>query len=431
MLLALLLALVVGAAILGGVAGGVGARGDRQRAADVAAVAGAAAMRAAYPRLFEPAIVDGGPNPRHLERAAYLMLGRLAAMDTAARNGAKTVTVTFPEPAALAPVRIRVAVEDPIRIGHAHVASRVIAEAELVPPGEIPSSPAGAGAYHGPVAERQGKKMRPDVAAAFDRMAAAARREVGLDLIVTSALRDDAEQARLYAAHPDPRWVAPPGHSLHRLGTELDLGPPAAYRWLGANASRFHFTVRYAHEPWHLGFTLNAGSTSVGFGAGAAAPSTAGAPDGPRGAIPGFVPPRFAPAIASAAQRWNVSAAVLAAQLYAESGFNPFARSPAGAQGIAQFMPSTARGYGLRDPLDPDASIDAQAHYLRDLLRTLGAVPLALAAYNAGPERVRRCGCIPAIPETQAYVAQILGLLHGAGDPAGAGASTLAVRLVV
>jgi LAS superfamily LD-carboxypeptidase LdcB len=67
------------------------------------------------------------------------------------------------------------------------------------------------------------------VALAFDRMAAAARREAGLYLIVTSGYRSDPEQARLFAAHPDPKWVAPPGESLHRYATELDLGPPAAY----------------------------------------------------------------------------------------------------------------------------------------------------------------------------------------------------------
>jgi hypothetical protein len=97
-----------------------------------------------------------------------------------------------------------------------------------------------AGEYRGPFAHRQGKPMRPDVALAFDRMAAAARADA-VALLITSAFRGDAEQARLFAAHPDPKWVAPPGRSLHRLGTELDLGPPAAYRWLAANAERFHF----------------------------------------------------------------------------------------------------------------------------------------------------------------------------------------------
>jgi len=255
-------------------------------------------------------------------------------------------------------------------------------------------------------------------------MAAAAHRD-GVDLVITSAYRSDAEQAELFREHPDPRWVAPPGRSLHRLGTELDLAPPSAYGWLARNAGRFHFVQRYSWEPWHWGMTLNAGSTSLGFGA----PGTA---DGRRGsAVPSFVPARFASAIARAAQRWNVSAALLSAQLYAESNFNPFAQSGAGAQGIAQFMPGTARDYGLRDPFDPEASIDAQAHLMRDLLRRFGSVALALAAYNAGPGPVAGCGCVPPIPETQGYVARILGLLGGAGDPdAAAAAGSLDVHLV-
>jgi len=167
---------------------------------------------------------------------------------------------------------------------------------------------------------------------------------------------------------------------------------------------------------------LNAGSSSLGYRNGG---------DGERsGTLPSFVPARFAPAIARAAQRWSVSGALLAAQLYEESHFNPFARSAAGALGIAQFMPATAAGYGLADPFDAERAIDAQAHLMRDLLRAFASVPLALAAYNAGPARVRACGFIPAIPETQSYVADILGLLHGAGDPSADGAGALEIRLV-
>jgi len=147
-----------------------------------------------------------------------------------------------------------------------------------------------------------------------------------------------------------------------------------------------------------------------------------------RPAIPSFVTDRFAAAISRAAQRWNVSATLLAAQLYQESRFNPFARSAAGAQGIAQFMPATAAAYGLADPFDAAQAVSAQAHMMRDLLRRFGSVELALAAYNAGPARVAACGCVPAIPETLAYVAAILGLMGGAGDPAGLGG--LEVRLV-
>jgi soluble lytic murein transglycosylase-like protein len=421
LLVGLLLAICIGAVVLGGIARGVGARGDLQQAADLAALAAARAMHDAYPRVFEPAVRDGVRNARHLERAEYLALAEHAAKDTAARNGAHRTTVAFPG-GGLAPVRVRVIVRDAIAVGDdAQVPNTAVAEAELAPPGTLPGGgPANAGEYRGPFAYRQGKPMRPDVALAFDRMAAAAHAD-GVELIIASAFRSDAEQAQLFAQHPDPKWVAPPGRSLHRLGTELDLGPQAAYGWLARNAERFHFKQRYAWEPWHFGFMLNAGSTSVGYGAA----------DGERSrTLPQFVPARFAPAISRAAQRWSVSGALLAAQLYAESHFNPFARSSAGAEGIAQFMPGTAAAYGLDDPFDAELAIDAQAHLMRDLLRSFGSVPLALAAYNAGSARVQACGCIPAIPETQAYVANILGLLNGAGDPNGVGADALEIRLV-
>jgi hypothetical protein len=421
-----LVAVLLGALVLGGVAHAIGVRGERQRAADLAALAGARAMREVYPRVFSPPEIRGRPNLDHLERAEYVALGRRIALVTARRNGAGDVNVSFPGDA-LAPLRVKVTVRDPIAIAPgASVGSQATAEAELVPPGgaAAPGAP-GAGEYTGPLAYRQGKPMRPDVALAFDRMSAAAAAD-GVNLIVNSGFRSNAEQAALFAAHPDPKWVAPPGHSLHRLGTELDLGPAAAYGWLARNAGRFHFVQRYSWEPWHYGFTLNAGTRSVGFTGGGAGSNGDG--DGTR-TLQSFVPARFAPAISRAAQRWSVAGTLLAAQLYKESGFNPFARSPAGAQGIAQFMPGTARAYGLDDPFDATRAIDAQAHLMRDLLRQFGDVPLALAAYNAGPAPVSRCGCVPAIPETQAYVADILGLLNGAGD-ALAGAGGLDVRLV-
>jgi len=198
---------------------------------------------------------------------------------------------------------------------------------------------------------------------------------------------------------------------------KLYVAPPPDS--IGGSASHSFGNGNLSWEPWHFGFTLNPGSTSVGYLRG----------DGRGGAaLPAFVPDRFAPALARSSQRWSISAALLAAQLHQESGFNPAAVSGAGAQGIAQFMPATAHAYGLRNPFDPDAAIDAQAHLMRDLLRRFGSVPLALAAYNAGEQRVAACMCIPQIPETVAYVAAILGLLHGAGDVTGS--NGLTIRLV-
>jgi hypothetical protein len=288
LLLAALLAAVLAALIVGSIARGLGVRADGQRAADLAALAGARAMHVAYPRLFEPARVHGLPNPEHLERAEYLALGRAAAEATARANHSREVSVSFPAADAVAPLRIRVDVADPIVRGPARVPVRVSADAELAPGGPSPAAAPGEGEYLGPFAERQGKRMRPDVAEAFDRMAAAAHGD-GVDLIVNSAFRSDAEQAALFAAHPDPKWVARPGTSLHRLATELDLGPPSAYGWLHDHAGRFHFLQRYSWEPWHYGYTLNAGSAAVGYGAGRE-------PDGEGGGgLPDFVPPRCWP----------------------------------------------------------------------------------------------------------------------------------------
>jgi hypothetical protein len=275
-----------------------------------------------------------------------------------------------------------------------------------------------------------GKPMRPDVAQAFDRMAAAARKEAGLYLSITSAFRSDTEQAKLFAANPNPKWVAPPGTSLHRYATELDLGPPAAYGWLRANCRRFGFIHRYAWEDWHYGFGVNPRDRQhpARYDQGSWEP-----PGGDQGRIhhrlPSFVPARFHDPIARAALRWNVPMNVLAAQLYAESGFNPFARSPAGAEGIAQFMPGTAGAYGLRNPFDAVAAIDAQAHLMSDLLKQFdGKVALALAGYNAGAGAVEQYGGVPPYAETRAYVSKILGLLGGAGEIAVA--AGFEVRLV-
>ena len=111
LLLGGLLAIVVGVLVLGAVAQGMGSRDAAQRAADLAALGGARAMQEAYGRLFEPAMIGGRRNPRHLEKVAYLALGRAAAERVAAANEAPKTTVTFPDAHTLAPVRVRVEVE--------------------------------------------------------------------------------------------------------------------------------------------------------------------------------------------------------------------------------------------------------------------------------------------------------------------------------
>jgi len=412
------LVLLAGAIALVAIAGAVTGKGRVQRAADLAAISAARSMRDDLPRLLAPATLPNGlPNPAHIDKPAYLARALTAAVEAGEANGVDPARlhVSFPDQGSFPPVQARVAVIARLEVGGSGKRVEASAVAEAGAPaaaaGGGPATASGGG-YSGPLLYRDGKGMRPDVAAAFDLMTAAAR-AAGLTLAVVSGFRSDAEQAALFAAHPDPRWVAPPGHSLHRCATELDLGPDAAYGWLAANASRFGFLQRYSWEPWHYGYDASPAPCSDAGNSVAAAGGAGAAPAG--ATLPRFVPSRFREPLLAAASRWGVSAALLAAQLMAESNFNPFAVSPAGAQGIAQFMPATAASYGLHDPFDPVAAIDAQAHLMSDLIRQLGTPELALAGYNAGPAPVEACRCVPDYPETQAYVSRILALLGGAG----------------
>jgi Transglycosylase SLT domain/D-alanyl-D-alanine carboxypeptidase/Putative Flp pilus-assembly TadE/G-like len=423
--------LLAGALALVAIAGAVTGKGRVQRAADLAAISAARSMRDDLPRLLAPPTLPNGlPNPRHLPKAVYLWRARGAARQAAEANrvALTRLRIAFPDRTSFAPVRVRALIVANLDVGGGRTEVEASAVAEAAAPASAPGAMpqmANGGGYSGPLVYRSGEGMRPDVGAAFDRMAAAAASD-GLTLVVNSGFRSDAEQAALFAANPDPRWVAPPGQSLHRCATELDLGLETAYGWLAANASRFGFVQRYSWEAWHYGFVAgpapcSAAGNSVVLGGGGD-----GALSG-SGGLPSFVPAQYRAPLLRAATRWNVSAALLGGQLMAESNFDPNAGSPAGAQGIAQFMPSTAAAYGLRDPYDPVEAIDAQAHLMSDLLRQFGDPSLALAAYNAGPTPVEACACVPGYPETQAYVSRILALLNGAGALS---APSFEVRLV-
>ena len=114
--------------------------------------------------------------------------------------------------------------------------------------------------------------------------------------------------------------------------------------------------------------------------------------------------------IEAAARANNLEPALIRAVISAESGHNPFARSPAGAVGLMQLMPATAQRYGVTNRLDPAQSINGGARYLRDLMDMFGNdMQLALAAYNAGEEAVMRYGRrIPPFQETMNYVPRVL-----------------------
>jgi soluble lytic murein transglycosylase-like protein len=108
------------------------------------------------------------------------------------------------------------------------------------------------------------------------------------------------------------------------------------------------------------------------------------------------------------AARYGLSPLLLEALVWQESRWRSNAISPKGAVGLTQLMPGTAALLGV-NPHDPIANLDGGARYLRQMLDRFGGdLVKALAAYNAGPERVRRAGGVPAIRETQAYVAAIL-----------------------
>ena len=123
---------------------------------------------------------------------------------------------------------------------------------------------------------------------------------------------------------------------------------------------------------------------------------------------PAPVPQQYAAALKFAANTANISPALLAALVWQESRWHPNAISRKGAIGLTQLMPGTARDLRV-DPSDPLANLIGGARYLRQLLDQFdGDVEKALAAYNAGPARVRSAGGVPAIPETMSYVASIV-----------------------
>jgi soluble lytic murein transglycosylase-like protein len=131
-------------------------------------------------------------------------------------------------------------------------------------------------------------------------------------------------------------------------------------------------------------------------------------------------PEKYAPAIAAAEARNGLPPDLLARQLWQESRYRPeiidgTKRSAVGAIGIAQFMPATAREFGI-DPTEPFQSIDAAARYMGQLYRRFGNWTEALAAYNWGQGNVSRKGLAAAPAETRNYYAQILGDVNAANS---------------
>ncbi len=113
--------------------------------------------------------------------------------------------------------------------------------------------------------------------------------------------------------------------------------------------------------------------------------------------------------IETTSEKYGVDSKLIKALVQQESGYNPNAKSKAGALGLMQLMPATAEGLGVKDPMDPQQNIEGGVKYVKSMLdRFNGNIILALAAYNAGPNAVKKYDGVPPYKETQNYVRNIL-----------------------
>jgi len=128
-----------------------------------------------------------------------------------------------------------------------------------------------------------------------------------------------------------------------------------------------------------------------------------------RGGFPGRPQTNLADVVNAASGRYRLDPDLVNSVIKAESGFNVRAVSPKGAQGLMQLMPGTASKLGVPNVFDPQANVEGGTKYLRELLERYNFdLAKALAAYNAGPERVEHFGGVPPFYETRAYVARVV-----------------------
>ena len=382
---------------------------------------GAKAMRDAYDRLFAPPLIDGRPNPDRLERAAYLALGaRGGARDGREATAPSDVAVTFPAAdrcRADADPRDGRTTASPGRRGDARARGgraraargrrRRRAPARASTPARSPTARA--------------SRCAPTSPQAFDRMAAAARgrrRRADRRQRLSQRRRAGGPLRRATRTRSGSRGRAPRCTGSAPSSTSARRRPTAGWP---PTPPRFHFVQRYSWEPWHYGFTLNAGSTLGGL-------RRRGRRGGRRARLRARRgSPRCSPRPRSAGTSRRRCSPRRPPRSRASTRSRARRRGRRASRSSCRAPP---RPTGCATRSTPAQAIDAQAHMMRDLLRQFASVPLALAAYNAGPARVGACMCIPPYPRDPGLRrrdprdAQRDGRLHRparrrVGDPAG------------
>ncbi len=200
--------------------------------------------------------------------------------------------------------------------------------------------------------------------------------------------------------------LATSAHAQGALPTSHVSSPPAenhdGYR-LAQTADGFQLVEHGIWEASHVPAVPSSDSTTTR-GTGqrdGGRPNTTTGPNGFRRAA-------YLPHVYAAEAQFGLPAGLLDALIWTESRYNPFAISKAGAAGLGQLMPGTAKDLGVANRFDPLANLSGAARYLRQMLDRFGTVHMALAAYNAGPGAVERAGGIPLNGETPAYVRNVI-----------------------
>lgn len=281
--------------------------------------------------------------------------------------------------------------------------------------------------------------MQPGFASSLHQLTSAVE-QAGGHVTLESGFRSHDQQQTLYnnavtryGKANAANWAAPPGESNHEKGLAGDLhGDSRSLSLAHHLAPQFGLSFPLANEAWHVqpvglathdnqggpSAVTDNGNNSALARVSALINALSGGADS--SVDPGIMakspvdlgPSSYDDLFAEAANQYGLDPGLLKAVAKQESGFNPNAASPAGAQGIMQFMPGTAKGLGV-NPLDPRSAIFGAAQMLSGLKQRFGSTQLALAGYNAGAGAVEKYGGVPPFPETQNYVRSIMSMTGG------------------